>query len=69
MVRPKTPSGAANPETEQVSAPSEKHLLEKLKSGEAIRQQLVVEIQAKVQAGEYLTSAAAYKAAEQIVGY
>ena len=46
-----------------------KRLLEQLKSGDAVRQQLLVEIQAKLHAGEYLTRVAAENAAAQILGY
>ena len=44
-------------------------LIEQLESGSAVRQRLLVEIQAKVHAGEYQTRIAAEKAAENIVGY
>ncbi len=44
-------------------------LLSQVKSGETVRQQLIVEIKAKLQAGEYATRLAAEQAAEQIVGY
>ena len=64
----KTPAGAPGQNAQQTDAPNEQHLLEKLRSGDALRQQLLVEIQAKIQAGEYQTRAAALKAAEQIVG-
>ena len=44
-----------------------KRLLQQLKSGEAVRKQLLVEIQAKIQAGEYATRAAAEQAAADIL--
>ena len=44
-------------------------LLSQVKSGETVRQQIIVEIKAKLQAGEYATRVAAEQAAEQIVGY
>lgn len=43
-------------------------LLERLKGNAEVRNRLLVEIQAKVQAGEYATRVAAERAAEQIVG-
>ncbi len=44
-------------------------LLDQLESGDAVRQQLLVEIQAKIHAGEYNTRVAAENAAAQIVGF
>ncbi len=43
-------------------------LIDQVKSGEAVRKQLLTEIQAKVQAGEYQTRAAVEEAAANIVG-
>ncbi len=42
-------------------------LLDRLQGDAKVRDRLLVEIQAKVQAGEYLTRAAAEEAAQQIV--
>ena len=43
-------------------------LLERLQGNTEVRNRLLVEIKAKVQAGEYFQRAAVEKAAEQIVG-
>jgi hypothetical protein len=43
-------------------------LLERLQGNSEVRNRLLVEIKAKVQAGEYFQRAAVEKAAEQIVG-
>lgn len=43
-------------------------LIERLEGDAEVRNRLLVEIQAKIQAGEYLTRVAAERAAEQIVG-
>lgn len=51
-------------QTEQVKP---QRLLERLEGDVKVRERLLVEIQAKVQAGEYLTRAAAVEAAQQIV--
>ena len=56
-------SGVAKP-----TATNTSQLTEQIKSGEALRKQLLVEIQAKVHAGEYQTRAAAEEAAARIVG-
>ena len=42
-------------------------LLERLEGDAKVRERLLVEIQAKVHAGEYMTRAAAEQAAQQIV--
>ena len=42
-------------------------LLERLEGDVKVRERLLVEIEAKIQAGEYFTRAAAVEAAEQIV--
>ena len=42
-------------------------LLERLEGDVKVRERLLVEIKAKIQAGDYLTRAAAVEAAEQIV--
>jgi hypothetical protein len=52
-------------QTEQVKP---QRLLEKLQGDEKVRDRLLVEIEAKIQAGEYSTRAAAEEAAQQIVG-
>ncbi len=56
-------------EVARTSASNAKSLFDQVKSGDALRKQLLVEIKAKVDAGEYQTRAAAVEAAEQIVGY
>ena len=56
-------------EVAQTSPTTPQGLLERLESGDAVRQQLLVEIQAKIHAGEYQTRAAVENAATQIVGY
>ena len=56
--------GAVEPKT-HVSA---QQVLDRLNSDDRLRQQLLVEVKAKVLAGEYLTRAAAEEAAQQIVG-
>lgn len=43
-------------------------LLERLEGDAKVRERLLVEIEAKIQAGEYFTRAAAVEAAQQIVG-
>ena len=43
-------------------------LIERLQGNSEVRNRLLVEIKAKVQAGEYFQRAAVAKAAEQIVG-
>lgn len=63
------PELAAGSDVAEANRSNPQRLLEQLESGEAVRKQLLVEIQAKIQAGEYQTRAAAVKAAEQIVGY
>ena len=50
--------------TEQVKP---QRLLDRLEGDVKVRERLLVEIQAKVQAGEYFTRAAAVEAAQQIV--
>ncbi len=52
-------------QTEQVQPA---RLIERLRGDEEIRNRKLVEIQAKVHAGEYSTRAAVERAAEQIVG-
>ena len=44
-----------------------KRLLQQLQSGETVRKQLLVEIQAKIQAGEYATRVAAEQSAADIL--
>ena len=50
--------------TEQVKP---QRLLERLQGDVKVRERLLVEIEAKIQAGEYFTRAAAVEAAQQIV--
>lgn len=50
--------------TEQVKP---QRLLERLEGDVKVRERLMVEIEAKIQAGEYFTRAAAVDAAQQIV--
>ena len=57
--------GAGIEQTEQ--APPAR-LIERLQGDGDVRNRLLVEIQAKVHAGEYTTRAAVERAAEQIVG-
>jgi hypothetical protein len=52
-------------QTEQVQPA---RLIERLEGNDEVRNQKLVEIQAKVHAGEYSTRAAVERAAEQIVG-
>lgn len=52
-------------QTEQVKP---QRLLEELHGDAKVRERLLVEIEAKIQAGEYFTRAAAVEAAQQIVG-
>ncbi len=47
---------------------SEQQILERLESDNRLRKQLLVEVKAKVLAGEYATRAAAEEAARNIVG-
>lgn len=47
---------------------SPQQVLDRLASDDRLREQLLVEVKAKVLAGEYLTRAAAEEAAQQIVG-
>ena len=51
--------------TEQVKP---QRLIERLQGDNQVRERLLVEIQAKIHAGEYSTRVAAEKAAQQIVG-
>ncbi|MFK7765598.1 MAG: hypothetical protein AB8B55_00045 [Mariniblastus sp.] len=53
---------------DQVKQVKPNGLLDKLESDGKVRERLLVEIKAKVQAGEYLTRAAAVATAEQILG-
>ena len=53
---------------EQAEQVKPQRLLERLQGDTAVRERLLVEIQAKVHAGEYNTRAAAEQAAQQIVG-
>jgi hypothetical protein len=50
--------------TEQVKP---QRLLERLEGDTKVRERLLVEVEAKIQAGEYFTRAAAVDAAQQIV--
>lgn len=52
---------------EQTSETKSTNLRDRLQGDAKVRERLLVEIQAKVQAGEYHTRAAAEKAAQQIV--
>lgn len=52
---------------EQTAETKSTKLLERLQGDAKVRERLLVEIQAKVQAGEYHTRVAAEKAAQQIV--
>ena len=56
-------------EVARTSPTTPQGLLDQLESGDAVRQQLLVEIQAKIHAGEYNTRVAAEQAAAQIVGF
>lgn len=58
-------SGDGVERSEQVKP---QRLLERLQGDAEVRNQLLVEIQAKLHAGEYGTRAAVERAAEQIVG-
>ncbi len=58
-------SGNAVDQTEQVKP---QRLLERLQGDAEVRDRLLVEIQAKIHAGEYSTRAAAEQAAQHIVG-
>jgi len=58
-------SGNGLDQTEQVKP---QRLLERLEGDAKVRERLLVEIEAKIQAGEYFTRAAAVEAAQQIVG-
>ena len=51
--------------TEQVKP---QRLIERLQGNNEVRERLLVEIQARIHAGEYATRVAAEKAAQQIVG-
>ena len=57
-------SGSGVDQTEQVKP---QRLLERLDGDAKVRERLLVEIEAKVQTGEYMTRAAAVNAAQQIV--
>lgn len=52
-------------QTEQVKP---QRLIERLRGDNEVRERLLVEIQAKIHAGEYSTRVAAEKAAQQILG-
>ena len=58
-------SGNAVDQTEQVKP---QRLIERLQGDADVRNRLLVEIQAKIHAGEYSTRVAAEQAAQQIVG-
>ena len=64
-VAPELKSGNGVDQTEQVKP---QRLLERLQGDTEVRDRLLVEIQAKIHAGEYSTRVAAEKAAQQIVG-
>ncbi len=53
---------------DQVEQVKPQRLLEKLQGDAKVRERLLVEIEAKIQAGEYSTRAAAVEAAHNIVG-
>ncbi len=57
-------SGSGVDQTEQVKP---QRLLERLDGDAKVRERLLVEIEAKVQTGEYMTQAAAVNAAQHIV--
>ena len=57
-------SGNGVDRTEQVKP---QRLLERLEGDVKVRERLLVEVEAKIQAGEYFTRAAAVEAAQQIV--
>ena len=52
---------------DRTEAVKPQRLLERLEGDAKVRERLLVEIKAKVQAGEYFTRAAAVEAAQQIV--
>ena len=70
LTKPETQSVRA---TDGVSEASEieqikpQPLLERLQGDAKVREQLLVEVKAKIEAGEYATRAAAVEAAQQIV--
>ena len=64
-VAPELKSAGGVDQSEQVNP---HRLLERLRGDTEVRERLLVEIQAKIHAGEYSTRAAAEKAAQQIVG-
>lgn len=63
-----TAAGKGNRAVEPTPSVSPQQVLDRLDSDARLRQQLLVEVKAKVLAGEYLTRAAAEEAAQQIVG-
>ena len=64
-VAPDLKSANGVDQSEQVKP---QRLVERLRGETEVRERLLVEIQAKIHAGEYATRAAAEKAAQQIVG-
>jgi hypothetical protein len=53
---------------DQTEQAKPQRLIERLQGDTEVRERLLVEIQAKIHAGEYATRVAAEKAAQQIVG-